>query len=413
LWYDPAFEQYICDDPKQHGSCRWQLAEDLLWCSEMNISPSAVSPLSGLETYGGGSSVIFPHATVSAKGLPVLGSSEPRFAYTTGCVTLRNYVAKKAGIKAEFHHTYGALVVEVDTKTGHWWARHLNAEEDGSFYDLRLRVENGEVTDDHRPEAIQWGDIHASEMDEDVRELNWGTADDDHGALDYLRPKYQFMHDTMSFLSRSHHRKDFGSQYRYHLKGGVFDSVEAEVFKTYGLLWWATRSWCETVVVHSNHDRHMDTWLDQTDYRTDPKNAEFYLEASLARVQTWKRGERWLSLQWAMERCNREPLENTTWLGKDESFVICPEHPVQCGQHGDAGVNGSRGTTASYTKITERINKGHAHTAELRLGVACAGVCMRTAGYCHGASSWSITHILTYANGKRTLLTQRGGRLWL
>jgi hypothetical protein len=60
-----------------------------------------------------------------------------------------------------------------------------------------------------------------------------------------------------------------------------------------------------------------------------------------------------------------------------------------------------------------RRNVGHAHSACIRHGLKVAGVCNRKLPYAHGPSSWSVTHTVTYTNGKGALLTQRGGKLWL
>ncbi|MES2384501.1 MAG: hypothetical protein V4593_08125 [Pseudomonadota bacterium] len=425
LWYDPAILPYVCDDPERHGSCRWQLAPatgadgGLVWCAEMNILPTAVLPLSGLESYTGAASGVFPHSKIALESVPVIGDRPPKMNYTTGAVTQRNYIAKKEGLKGEFHHQFGALLVEVDLVTGDWWARQLNATDDGAFYDLTFRVADGAVTRGHRIKAINWGDIHASEIDPTVRMVNWGAS---HGraALDVLRPEVQLWHDTFSMRSRGHHElKSFGSRYAKHVAGIDHDSVEREVKLTADLLQLAHRDWCTTVVVSSNHDRHLDRWLEETDYKTDPVNAEFFLEAQLARVKAIREGRDWDGLKWAIT-WSRGALGDfefpAVFLGRDESFTICgPDHPVECGSHGDEGPNGARGNAANLSKLGVRMNVGHAHSAALRHGLAQAGVCNRRLPYAHGPSSWSISHIATYANGKRAMLTQRGtpARLWL
>lgn len=410
LWYDPAIRQYICDDPARHGSCKWLLAPDLLWCAEMNILPTAVRPLSGLESYSGPASGIFPHAKIALESVPVIGERPPKLNFTTGAVTQRNYVAKKEGIKAEFHHQYGALLVEVDLGTGDWWVRQLNADDDGAFNDLTFRVSDGVVTRGHRVEAISWGDIHASEIDPVVRALNWGRSD---SVIDTLRPKVQLWHDTLSFRNRSHHEvKSFAARFAKHVGGADVDTVEAELKVTATLLQLAHRDFCETVVVASNHDVHGERWLDETDFKTDLPNAELYLEAQLARVRALRDGDRWHFLPWAMKRHGAGHL--ALFLGGDESFIVGPPgHPVECGLHGDRGPDGSRGSDAAYSRMATRIVKGHSHKACIRDGVFSSGVCNRRLPYAHGPSSWSVSHTVVYQNGKRAILTMRGGRLWL
>lgn len=410
LWYDPAIRAYVCDDPARHGSCKWQLAPDLLWCAEMNILPTAVRPLSGLESYSGPASGIFPHAKIALESVPVIGDRPPKINYTTGAVTQRNYVAKKEGIKAEFHHQYGALLVEVDLVSGDWWCRQLNADDDGSFHDLTFRVADGQVTRGHRVEAISWGDIHASEIDPAVRALNWGHTD---SVIDTLRPKVQLWHDTLSFRNRSHHEvKSFAARFAKHVGGAEVDTVEAELKVTATLLQLAHRDFCDTVVVASNHDVHGERWLDETDFKTDLPNAELYLEAQLARVRALREGDRWHFLPWAMKRHGAGHL--ALFLNSDESFIVGPPgHPVECGLHGDRGPDGSRGSDAAYSRMATRIVKGHSHKACIRDGVFSSGVCNRRLPYAHGPSSWSVSHTVVYSSGKRAILTMRGGKLWL
>jgi hypothetical protein len=55
--------------------------------------------------------------------------------YTTGACTLRNYINRKAGQVATFHHVFGALYVEV-AEDGKWFVRQIMADDSGAFYDL-------------------------------------------------------------------------------------------------------------------------------------------------------------------------------------------------------------------------------------------------------------------------------------
>src|SRR5690606_17457923 len=114
-----------------------------------------------------------------------------------------------------------------------------------------------------------------------------------------------------------------------------------------------------------------------------------------------------------VQTCALPISENVRFLRIDESFVICAKnHPIECGLHGHLGPNGSRGTTANLSRMGARINKGHDHAATIRNGVYSAGVCALEQGYNQGPTSWSVSHICTYLNGKRCILTERVGRLW-
>ena len=409
-WWDPELDPYICDDPARHGSRRYELAPGLHWCAEVNILPTIQNPLNGWENYTERSSGIFPHAKICLESVASGNRQATKFNYTTGCVTQRNYIAKGAGLKAAFHHAFGALLVEVNSE-GSWWCRQLNAENRGKFYDCpdigeggAVCVRDGEVEGGHTLEAINWGDLHGSEMDPEVEEANWGEG----GILDVLSPRFQFLHDWLSFRNRSHHEmKKFGRMYEKHVNGQ--ESVEDEVDVTARQAWRIHRDWCKTKVVSSNHDRHGERWLDEADFKKDLLNAEFYLEAQLARVRAIKAGENWTFFEWSMRRAGIP--DDIDFLPQDESFVICKKHGgIECGMHGDEGPDGARGNTSNLSKLGVRVNKGHDHKATIRAGVYSAGVCQLQMPYNTGPSSWSISHILTYPNGKRQIITWWRGR---
>ena len=418
LWFDENINPYICDEPDTHGTCRWQLAPDLFWCSEMNILPTAVNPLSDLKTYTGTDSSIFPHTKVAMQPVPTLLCSQTPYVkhlYTTGTVTGRNYIKKKAGLKAEFHHTFACLLVEVNDE-GSWWCRQVIADHKGDFYDLPggeiVKVSGEEVTKGHTLEAINWGDVHVNDMPQDRLERYWGEH---NSVIDILKPRYQFFHDTLSFRSRTHHEmRSFSLMLAKHVSGQ--ELVEEELKKTISFLARSERQGTLSVVVKSNHDEHGSVWLDTADYKADLPNVEVFLEAQLDRVRAIKRGDLkdWTFLEWAARKYGAP--ETIRFLKSRESFIICGKygHPIECSLHGDKGPNGARGSTANLSTLGCKTNKGHDHSATIKEGVYSAGTCAEDQGYNedNGATTWSVSHIGTYKNGKRAILTERDGRLW-
>jgi len=99
-------------------------------------------------------------------------------------------------------------------------------------------------------------------------------------------------------------------------------------------------------------------------------------------------------------------LTNFIFLDEDSSYVICPEHGgIELGMHGHLGANGSRGGAVNLSKIGRRANVGHMHSACIRDGLYVAGTCAMNPSYAKGPSSWSISFIVTYPNGKRAMIT--------
>lgn len=420
LWYAPELVPYIRDESIQ-------LAPGLVWCGEMNILPTASRPLTGLDDYNGRNSNIVPHVKHAMESVASLADEATKFNYSTGTITLRNYIQKRVGIVAERKHNYGALIVEVDS-AGNWYVRQLQLGAAGEFYDIGpagcgggIRIENGEVWPFAEVgldaltggfvEAITWGDIHAAEMDLGVRELGWGEG----GMLDQLHPRMQFMHDIFSMRSRSHHEiKNFHRTYEKFANGE--GSVEDEMTVTADFMIEAERAWCESIVVRSNHDRHLDRWLNEANPAHDPVNARYFTALQLQILDAIDAGNRDFNiLEWALRNGRAAIPADVRFLGEDESYVICKASMVapggiECGLHGDLGPNGSRGSTRNLTRLGRPANKAHDHTAAIRDQVYSGGACSLSFPYMKGPNSHSVSHTLTFCNGARQIITFWNGK---
>ena len=389
------------------------VADKVLFCAEMNITPTQADPLMGLESYTRDKWAIFPHPRVSLKAVPVRWGDKPKHIMTTGVITKPNYLHRKVGLKAEFHHIAGAVIVEVDND-GDFFARHLIADESGSFQDLLWHV-NREQIKLKCVEAVTWGDLHPDKLDPDVARGSWGLGKDwddqpvYDNMLDVLKPSYQFFHDSFDMGRRSHH--DINDPHkRFKDLVSKTESVEDEVNKTGKLLKSVSRAWCKTVVVDSNHDRALMRWLKTADYKTDPVNALFFLRMQHAVYSAIERGYEINALEQAIKFSPYHDI-SVRFLRNTESFTIC-NGAIECGMHGDIGANGAKGHINSFAKMGPKANIGHSHSAAIHEGVYVAGhSCVRDLGYNRGGlTSWSPSHVVTYPNGKRTIVTMSGDK---
>jgi len=396
LWFDPKITEYISDQ-------RVELGQGLVWCGEMNILPTAEQPLSGLETYSHRKSAIFPHAKLAMRSIPTMQGEGTKLNYTTGTVTLRNYIQKKAGLKAEHHHRYSALVVEVN-HDGYWAVRQVGSSSSGEapIQDLNVIVQDGKVTSTKGTvEAITWGDLHATIVDPVVEKLS-------QEMIDTLKPKYQFIHDAMEGISVNHHEaKNPHAKFKAFLRG--YDSVQKELDDTMAKISAYDRFYSEVFVVDSNHDNWLERWLREHDYKQDPKNAVLFLEAQLAKYQSMVSGDdRFHLLEWAMQKGRCTP--RLKFLRADESVKIC-DRKIECGQHGHLGPNGARGNPQNLSKVGRRANTAHTHSAGIWDGLYVAGTSSKLKWeYSHGPTSWSHSHIVTYSSGQRTIVTMYSGK---
>jgi hypothetical protein len=409
IW-SPEVYNHVSDE-------RMELAPGLVWCGEWQRSPTTVNPLSGFQVYTGRKSGIFPHVKLCLESVPTSKFEPTRMNYTTGTITMRNYIQKGAGLKAEFHHCYGALLVEVDSD-GDWFCRQLSADSDGTFYDLDLKVQNGSITAGHRIEGLTLGDTHREKMDPTVAVITAALHDE-------LDPKNTFYHDVLSFGSRNHHdRKDPFKQFKRYVEGK--EDVRGEVLQAMEYIAHQAGMWPDTrhVVVDSNHDRALERWLREADWKHDPINMMFYMESVHAKLEAISEGDDTFHMlhHWWEEhdggdkvfKATGNPYQgNVHFLDEDESFVICDDAHggIECGMHGHLGANGARGSIRAFAKMGRRANIGHSHTAGIVEGIWQAGTnSLMDLEYNKGLSSWSHSDILTYENGKRCMITMRNGK---
>ena len=425
--FHPLVDPYITHE-------RVRIGDELDFCGEMNTLPTAVTPLSGFSTYTRARWGVFPHPKVQLESIATMKHERAKQLMTTGAVTLPNYIRKKAGIKGMFHHMVGAVLVEL-APDGSTYCRHLLATDldDGSFYDLDRYVTRDGVTEGHRVEAITYGDIHHEKLDEEVALATWGYdvdegvrwnksnwdrmyVDEDHDLgpmplIHTLRPHYEFYHDLSDFAPRNHHNiKDHHFRFERHTSGSRSDSVQVALAGCANFLNEVQRDDCLSVVVESNHDQALTKWLKTADYRDDPENAVFFLSCQLWYYKQLAEGVSSPDIFQQVMRVYGCP-DDVVFVNEDQSFVICGD--IECGMHGHLGPNGSRGSPLAISRAGMKSNTGHTHSPAIRDGAYVGGVSgSLDMGYNRGPSSWSHTHIVTYPNGRRTLLTLHNGRFY-
>lgn len=406
-YFHERVKPYLVDE-------RIRLGEMVDFCGEMNTNPTAETPLSGFETYTRHRWGIFPHPKVQLRSIATMKHEPTKQIMTTGAVTVPNYVQKRAGIKASFHHVIGAVLVEI-AADGRFFARHLIADEDGSFYDLDRYVKDGEVTTGHRVEAINYGDIHTAQIDPEVAKKTFGFYPEGNGVhrtwkrylgetmLSALRPRYQFFHDVADFQRRNHHNlHDPHLMYALHVQG--LESVEGELEEVAMLLSETRQEDCESVVVESNHNLALTRWLKTADWRHDPVNALFFISCTKLCLEAIRDGRKDFSIfEHVIRSFPKWDLTGVRFLKLDESFKV---KGIEKGMHGHLGANGARGTPNAFTKMGSKSTTGHTHSPYARDGNWCAGTkSLLDMGYNDGLSSWAHSDVLTYANGKRAMIT--------
>lgn len=387
VYYDPLVLPYLID-----GQIRLGGAID--FCAQANVLPTAKNPLSGFESItAAGVDVIIPASKIALKCTAALKNGKGKVLYSTGTVTKRNYILRKAGAVAATEHNIGALVV--DTRGATPIVRQLERmpDNDGFYDDGRFYTPSQSWQES--PLAVQFGDIHAEKMEpENLLKLC--------RIIEQYQPEHVILHDVMDFSSRNHHNiKDCAFMYAQQVKGATVAGDIAEVAHVVDTLAYYR---AKIHVIESNHDLAINTWLKNADFKADPINALTYLRCMTALYEhIAKGGGEFNMLRFAYaEIGGGQNAESIAFHETDESVILAG---VEMGCHGHTGINGSRGSPQQFRTLGVPMNTGHTHTPAISGACYTAGVTgSLEMGYNIGPSSWKLANIFTYANGQRQIV---------
>lgn len=383
-WYAPEVKPYLVEGQIDLGGYHF--------LADANVIPTATWPTSGFEgNTPAGIGAIIPASKIELRVSAAGKNAATKVIAATGALTLPNYILRKTGAKAAAAHCIGA--VYVNTVTGE--IRHLEYMPDSNgIYDTTgfyngltvAQLGKGDVA------AFQPGDIHAEKM-ETVNLTN--TVD----LIQRFQPDNLLLHDLLDFSSRNHHNiKDPFFLRAQHVAGNTVKSDLEAVARVTDDLCYASHAIVH--IVESNHDLAVDTWLKGTDWRTDPINAETYLDLALAKI---KGGSSFNTLAWAYANiADGAYSEHIIFHKTDENLSIAG---VDMGNHGHNGANGSKGSPKQFAALGVPMNTGHTHSPSIYGRCYTAGVTASLEmGYNIGASSWAVAHIITYRNGQRQII---------
>lgn len=384
-WWDSKLTAHLVGQ-------RVEIVPGLMVMGDIKIQPTAVDPLSGLHTITGSKCGIFGHTKIAMESVPTPGTKLPKLLYTTGSITQRNYSDSKAGKKGEFHHVYGAVIVEADGEVFH--IRQVNAQSNGAFIDLDKKYTPNGSEPAGNPAGLILGDLHAVRADP----ANLASV---HAMIDSLQPRRVVLHDALDFESASHHNDYFR---RFLLAQQGKSNVMAELRQTCEVID-ALAAKAKTYIVSSNHDEHLYKWLERNENGLDIENALVYHQLKAEMLQAI-----------VDTKAIPEPLEIVCrkFVKAKVDFIRyggLQIHGIELGYHGDKGPNGARGSANNFDRIGVKTVIGHSHTPRIVGGCYQTGTSsMLDMGYNKGPSSWLHSHVLIYADGKRTHIHVIDGR---
>jgi len=387
--YDQSIKKYIVSKDIVVGS-------DIVIKSSIHLGTNLENPLHGMDALSKGKTLIFGHPQVQLKTLPRKRDKYPPIISTTGSVSDPDYSEHKTAQKANFNHSFSALFVSGDKNSRK--LRHLNFDGNG-FYDLDSYYSSSTVTKGIRISGIVTGDEHVLFYDPDVYGATYGK----NGVVATLKPEFIFRHDVLDCHSISHHHNN-NAFIRWAKTVVGNNKIQDELNKTIKFIVDTTPADSTSIIIPSNHNSHLYRWLTEYNPKAgDSDNLEMYHLLSLLVIQNAKIVDGIPVFPDPFELYARSFIpENVRFLSSKDDFLL---HDIDVNNHGDLGVNGTKGSRLQYKNMPNKTVIGHSHSPGIDKGSYQVGTSSSmNLDYNIGPSTWHQCHCLIYPNGKRQLL---------
>lgn len=332
------------------------LTNGLKLLAGIHISPAIGNPLSGFETFSKGDSIILPHPQMMMKTIAMSHVHSACMITTTGSVTNSTYTQTKQGEKANFNHSYSALVVEEDSDINSFHVRVLNSDTNGSFYDVDRYYDAKTISLNTDIPAIIIGDEHIIHVDPAVTAATF-TAH--NSIVKTLNPQNIVRHDSLDFYAANHHhQKQVFTQYAKFISGKNDAAAELNITMDYILK--TTPSNSKSIIISSNHNDHLCRWLQECNPKLEPWNALLYHELMYLMLKNTKMGKSGAEYPnpFALWFENNYDSDSVKFVSGYESFEL---FGIELAFHGHQGTNGSKGTAEQFAKLGTKTIIGHSH----------------------------------------------------
>lgn len=375
------------------------LNQNISLCS-IQVSAKQIKPITGLTRIGNREgSYVFASPKQFLEYAPTGNERGKNYSIMTpGACTLPEYytetfVSKRLSYIAEHDHTMGAIIIEIeDDKIFHF--RQIQCDEKGDFIDLGQKyTSEGDVYD--VAVNVVYGDLHGVQVDGDA--LSAFT-----NLFSEMDVQSVYLHDVFDGTSISHHIKTIAERQMRSMEGNK--SLVSELVDT-----WAAINFIyemlqpeDVFIVKSNHDEFLTRYLASGRFVDDEENHYTALKIATAQFEGDDVLER------AFEVAGLDVPDNWIFLQREDSSKV---GDVECGSHGDLGLNGAKPSMNSLEKIYGDSVTAHSHTAAIQRGAFRVGTLTKLdLGYNRGPSSWTHTCCLVYDNNQRQLINYVGGK---
>jgi predicted phosphodiesterase len=313
----------------------------------------------------------------------------PKIAVTTGAITVVNYTDSKIGKQGEFNHILGFIYLDVKNRI----IRAISAEKNGNFQDINVYLDDGEIKY-KKIITIVFGDIHYGKENKSVY----------YNSIEFAN-KYKIqnivLHDIFDGESISHHHDNLLLKKYFKLKDNFtvkdeLDMVVKKLIELHDMLKYDKKIY----IVRSNHDEHLDKWINKGFASVDLNNLEHFADIIAQMIKNKKiDGALELYIKNELVKLKRKDvLKDLVFIDRRQPVKI---KGWLISEHGDQGINGVRGSVAQYKKLSDKIIVGHTHVPMRYNNVVYVGcICDKNADYLKGISTWEYANAIILENGK-------------
>lgn len=384
LWWIDEIVPYLSYNKHQFG--------DTLISTDSRIRPTAKNPLTSYEVLAKNNNLVLPHSKIHFKTLPRFKGHPLRTMSTTGYITNKNYSDSKAGETAWEHHSYGFVIIEKKKDGTCHIPRNVKVKSDGSFIDINKEVKNGKVSIISKCDAFIMGDIHASEVNDEVLKESFNL-------FSTIRPEKIILHDVFDGSTINPHEvKDMYIQ-RQKIKENRY-LIEDEINHSFDVIDLISGYSDEVHISISNHDMFLDRHINDGNWKKDLHNSPSYLKYAYIQQTEDLTNHGNVYGYLLNKRFKNEPI---FYMSYGDSLRI---QGYECALHGEHGTNGSRGSYMQFSRLNTKMIHGHTHSPVMFDSVTVVGVTCNINQYYtrRGLSSWAYAHSIIHPNGKNQLL---------
>lgn len=358
---------------------------------DQRLNPSTLDHVAGFDAVANarGSLVLAtPRHRFKSVARSLKHSDSPRGIWCTGSISIPSYVSNKAGLKAEELHKMGALVISIENEEV-FHIRQLSISDDG-LYDLDWKYTET-IRMSSIPSALVLGDLHPPFT-------NQGVLEATKQLISELSPNHVVYHDVFDAATISHHVEG-----KSITKAKIFKEMKTlkdEIDLTWNILDSIRKSHplATHSIVRSNHDEHLDRYLEEGRYLKDYINHDTAIDIIKLKKDGYHTLEAALSLAAGFDTMNFD------YLNRVDTLTISG---IECANHGDYGANGGKGSTSQHgLAFNGKVVTGHSHSSEIGVyGNYIVGTMTDLSlPYTNdsGTSGWLNTHVIIYPDGNMT-----------